>query len=104
MGVCVIACYRPLPGKQEELLHTIRDHIEILRGEGLVTAREPIVMRAVDGTVLEVFEWASQEAVDMAADNPAVLALWGRFEKVCTYERIARLPEAAQLFASFQPV
>jgi hypothetical protein len=104
MSVCVIACYRPLPGKQRELEAAVRDHIEVLRAEGLVTDRQPIVMRAADGTLVEVFEWSSQEAIEAAHDNQAVLALWKRFESVCTYERIGQLAEANELFSSFQPV
>lgn len=104
MGVCVIACYRPLPGKERELLAAVRDHVDVLRGEGLCTDRKPILMRAADGTIVEVFEWSSKDAVEAAHDNAAVLALWKRFESVCTYERLGQLSEANQLFSSFEPV
>jgi hypothetical protein len=104
MSVCVIACYRPLPGKERELRVAVQDHIDVLRTEGLVTERQPIVMRAADGTIVEVFEWSSQQAIEAAHDNVAVLALWKRFESVCTYERLGQLAEANQLFSAFEPV
>ena len=104
MSVCVIACYRPLPGKARELEAAVRDHVDVLRAEGLVTDRLPILMRAADGTLVEVFEWSSQEAAEAARDNQAVLALWKRLESVCTYERLAQLAEANELFSSFAPV
>jgi hypothetical protein len=39
-------------------------------------------MRSADGTIIEIFEWVSQEAIAGAHSNSAVLALWKRFEAV----------------------
>ncbi|WP_297535050.1 hypothetical protein, partial [Nitrobacter sp.] len=41
-----------------------------LRAEGLVTDREPIIAVAADGTVIEVFEWVSQEAISRLTRTP----------------------------------
>jgi quinol monooxygenase YgiN len=104
MGHMVIVVYRPRAGKEAQLLDVLREHVPILRAEGLATDRAPLVLRAKDGSMIEVFEWASAEAVDRAHTNPAVLAMWGRFEEACTYEKLASLPEANDLFAHFDPV
>jgi hypothetical protein len=74
-----VACYRPKPGCEEALLAEVRDHLPPLRAQGLVTERAPIVMRTQDGTVIEVFEWVSQEAIAGAHSNPVVLEVWKRF-------------------------
>ena len=73
-GVIVIVAYRPKPGKEKELLELVRNRVPILRKEGLVTDRKPTIMRASDGTIIEVSEWKSQEAIDAAHKNPNVLA------------------------------
>lgn len=104
MGHLVIACYRPKPGCEDGLLACVRDHLPILRGEGLVTDRAPIVGRAADGTLVEMFEWRSQAAVDAAHRNPAVLALWDRFNAVCEYTSLSTLAECAEMFPHFEPV
>ncbi|AUX20213.1 hypothetical protein SOCEGT47_006780 [Sorangium cellulosum] len=104
MGYLVIACYRPKPGKGAELLAAVRDHLPILRGEGLATGRASIVMRASDGTLVELFEWASKEAVDRAHSNPAVLDLWKRFSEAAEYVRLRDIQETSDLFAHFEPV
>ncbi len=104
MGSLVIACYKPRPGKEAELLALVGDHLPPLRAEGLVTDRAPIVMRAADGTLIEVFEWNSQDAIAQAHKNPAVQALWKRFEAVCSYETPANLAEFQTLFSHFEPV
>jgi hypothetical protein len=104
VGSMVVACYKPRPGCEEVLLALVRDHMPPLRAEGLVTDRAPIVMRAADGTLVEVFEWVSQEAIAGAHRNPAVLDLWKRFEAVCWYETPANLAEFKNMFAHFEPV
>jgi quinol monooxygenase YgiN len=104
MGRIVIACYRPKPGKQAALRELIRDHVATLQKEKLVTDRAPITMEAADGTIVEVFEWVSKEAIQAAHTNPAVLAMWKAYEAVCDYAPIASVPEAAQLFSEFAPL
>jgi hypothetical protein len=99
-----VACYRPMPGCEEALLAVVRDHLPPLRAQGLVTERAPIVMRTQDGTVIEVFEWVSQEAIAGAHSNPVVLEVWKRFEAVCSYEVPANIPEFQKMFAHFEPV
>jgi hypothetical protein len=104
MGFFVIAAYRPKPGKAEQLLQVVRDHLPILRGQKLVTDRPAYAMRATDGTIVEVFEWKSKEAVDQAHTNPEVLKLWKRFDECCTYGRLADLPEINEMFPHFEPI
>jgi len=36
-------------------------------------------MGARDGTIIEVSEWKSQEAIEAAHKNPNVLAMWNKF-------------------------
>jgi len=103
-GICVIVAYRPKPGKENELLELVRSRVPTLRKEGLVTDRVPAIMRSRDGTIVEVSEWKSQEAIDAAHRNPNVLAMWDKFFAVCECVPLNTLPEAADMFAGFTPV
>jgi quinol monooxygenase YgiN len=103
-GVMVIVAYRPKPGKESETLDLVRNRIPTLRKEALVTERTPIIMRARDGTIIEVSEWKSQEAIDAAHKNPNVLAMWNRFFAVCDCIPLNTLPESAEMFAGFEPI
>ena len=103
-GVCVIVAYRPKPGKEAELLEIVRSRVPTLLKEGLVTERAPVMMRAKDGTIIEVSEWKSREAIDAAHKNPNVLALWERFFAVCDCVPLKTVPEAEMMFAGFQPI
>jgi len=79
MGRFVIAAFKPKPGKQAELAAVVEKHWAILAGRGLVTERPRYAMQAEDGTILEVFEWRSPEAIEQAHTDPAVQALWQEF-------------------------
>ena len=104
MGMYAIAVYRPKKGKEKLLREVLRDHVPILRKEGLVTNRPPYLMRAADGTFVEVFEWKSAAAIEAAHQNPAVQAMWARFEEACTYESLVNLSESKEMFANFESV
>ena len=103
-GVCAVVAYRPKPGKERELLELVRNRVPTLRKEGLVTDRTPTIMRSRDGTILEVSEWKSRDAIDAAHKNPNVLAMWDKFFAVCDCVPLSTLPEAADMFAGFTPV
>ena len=90
-GVCVIVAYRPKPGKEHELLKLVRDRV-------------PTIMRARDGTIIEVSEWKSREAIDAAHKNPNVLKMWEKFFAVCDCVPLKTLAEAQEMFAGFVPV
>ncbi len=102
--IIVIVAYRPKSGKESETLDLVRSRVPTLRKEGLVTDRAPIIMRARDGTIIEVSEWKSQEAIQAAHKNPNVLAMWNRFFEVCDCTPLNTLSESAEMFAGFEPV
>ena len=104
MGRIAIPVYRPKAGHEDALLAAVRDHLKVLRAEGLATDRVPIVMRAKDGSILEVFEWRSAEAIERAHSNPEVQKLWARFETACEYVSLGTLTETNNLFAEFEPI
>ena len=103
-GVCVIVAYRPRPGKGGELLELVRGRVPTLRKEGLVSDRTATIMRARDGTIVEVSEWKSREAIDAAHKNPNVLAMWEKFVALCDCVPLNTLAEAGEMFAGFEPV
>ncbi len=100
----VIACYKPIAGKQEALESLVESHVQSLRDEGLVTDRQPIILKAKDGTITEIFEWKSKEAIELAHENPRVQQIWQQFANVCAYVPIGDLAEAAEIFPDFMPL
>ena len=104
MGRVVIACYRPKSGKKSQLHELMKDHLRMLRDENLVTDRCSIMMEAEDGTVLEVFEWKSKDAIVAAHTNPNVLTMWKEYAEVCDYIPVSTLKEAEGPFSEFAPL
>lgn len=101
MGRFVIVGYRAYAGRQAELEALIQRHHPFLRELGLVSDRPPYLMQSVDGCLVEVFEWASVQAIEAAHQHPAVLDLWQAFGEVCEFVPLARLGEAQLTFAEF---
>ena len=104
MSVMVIACYKPKPGQEAALLAEVKNHLPILRAEGLVGDGPSLAGRAKDGTIVEVFCWTSQDAIDTAHQNETVGAMWGRFAAVCEYTTIKDVDGAGELFTPLEPL
>ena len=75
-----------------------------LQREKLVTDRKAVVMLAKNGTIIEVFEWVSDEAITQAHHNPAVQVLWARFNQLCDYVAPNTLEECQHIFSGFRPL
>jgi quinol monooxygenase YgiN len=103
-GVIVIVACRPKPGKERELLELVRNRVPTLRKENLATDRAPVIMHARDGTIIELSEWRSQEAIDAAHKNPSVLAMWDKFFAICDCVPFRTLAEAEEMFPNFEPL
>jgi len=102
-GNIVIVAYKPKPGKEADLLQLTREHVPLLRAEGLATDRPVIACQAKDGTIVEVFEWVAG-GLERVHNNPAVMKLWERYAAVCDYVPLVSLAESSTQFASFAPL
>ena len=101
-GTIVIVAYKPKPNKEADLLQLTREHVPLLRAQGLATDHPVTACQAKDGTIVEVFEWAPG-GIERAHTNPVVHVLWARYAVACDVVPLATLPEAATMFASFAP-
>jgi len=104
MGRIVIACYRPKLGKESELEKLCKIHVKRLLKEVLVTDRKPILMKSFDGTIIEVFEWKSKDAIEEAHTNIEVQKMWSEYAEVCDYEIPNNIKEFSDMFSEFTPL
>jgi hypothetical protein len=100
----VIVAYKPKPGKAEALKDLVFSHVPELAKLGLVTDRKPAIMEATDGTIIEVFEWLSADAIRQAHTNPGVHKIWAAFGEACDCVPLNTLKEASDMFAGFKPL
>lgn len=103
-GCIVVAVYKPRPGKEADLAALVSGHVDRLRSVGLATERAPIAARAADGTIVEVFEWVSEDAIASAHAHPVVQAMWQQFEACCWYETPSNVPDLQRMFVSLHPL
>lgn len=97
----VIAMYRPKEGKLGELESLVKKHFGILKEYGLTTEQTPFLGRSSDGSIVEIFEWASRSAAEKAHDHPAVAKIWEAMALVCEFGRLEQMPEAKRPFPHF---
>jgi hypothetical protein len=103
-GQIVIALYKPNPGQDEALRGLIRKHLPTLREFGLATDRPSMLMRAGDGTYLEIFEWVSEEASAQAHEHPAVAKIWDGMGAIGGMPSLDALAESKRPFSHFEPI
>lgn len=104
MSRTVIAAFKPLPGKEDELIECLAIRLPLLRRLGLATDRSNITMRSADGTIIDVSEWVDDAAIAAAHETPEVIDLWKRFEACSDYRRLSSLSETQHDFATFEAV
>jgi hypothetical protein len=87
-SVTSLAHYRVKPGCEEEFLGILDSHTATLRELELVTDREVEVYlgteRGVDGPfIIEVFDWADEDAAARAHTHPRISAVWESMAPLC---------------------
>ncbi|MFE1245364.1 hypothetical protein ACFW35_14640 [Fictibacillus sp. NPDC058756] len=98
-----MALYQPHEGKEEQLNEVLKNHIKTLEAEELITSREPIRAVAADGTVIEIFEWKSEQAKDAAHESPIVMKVWNEIMEIAEIKSPSSLAEANHPFPNFAP-
>ena len=96
------AMYKPHEGKRDELLEILKEHVPTLREYGMVSERSNYMAQASDGTIIEVFEWLSDEAKNAAHEHPAVARIWERMYGVCSFAHMRHLSESDMQFPDFE--
>ena len=102
MGRIAVVCYRAKSGMHEALHALCAAHYARLYVLGFVTRRLPVFMTARDGSVVQVLEWKSQQAIDAAANHRSVLELRQQYAAVSELVPLTALPEAAEPLALMQ--
>jgi quinol monooxygenase YgiN len=99
-----MALYRPNPGKEDELNEVLKVHIPTLREEDLITSRELMTLQAEDGTIIEIAEWRSTEAIEKAHQSAKVIAIWNKIGSLAELTSLSTLAEAQHPFPNFKPL
>ncbi len=85
----------------EKLIKILEKHIPTLREYELITDAPAYVLQSEDGTIIEMYEWKNEKAIDLAHEHPAIRTVWGEMEGICTFPSLQDLPEAKKRFPNF---
>jgi hypothetical protein len=100
--VLAIAAYKPKPEQEAALMALVERHLPKLRDLGFATDRENYVVKSQDGTIIEVFEWTSMNAINAAHQHPAVSDIWEKMTLVADFLPMNMLSEFKGPFADFK--
>ena len=101
-GIVVICSYRPKPGNEQEVLELTDRHLHALRASRLITTYPHTAMQAEDGTVIEIFEWASVEAARKAETDTRIQEVWRKFAELADFVPLSSVQETTRPFAHFR--
>src|SRR5687768_1877614 len=93
--------YKAKQGQEATLVELVKIHLPKLRELGLATERHNYVAKSSDGRIIEVFEWASDNAVNAAHQHPAISDIWEKMTLIADFLPMNSLPEGSAPFASF---
>jgi quinol monooxygenase YgiN len=100
--VLAFAAYKPKAGQEKAFLELVKRHLPVLRELQLATDRSNFIARSKDGTIIEVFEWTSVNAIDAAHQHPAVADIWEKMTLIADFIAMKALPEAKKPFSGFE--
>lgn len=106
--VVVLAVYRVAEKAQPQFLRVVAEKREYFQKTGYTTARSPILLRSGSSPefLIDIFEWASEQAIERAHSDPIVLRYWAEMERLWIDGGLGlnQLPESDESFAGFEPV
>jgi len=84
MGYVVIAPYRVKKENQQEFFETVKEKRKYFLEKGFMTERTPVFLqsRQDEEIFLDIFEWTSDEHINLAHQDEGVRKLWGRMDEL----------------------
>jgi hypothetical protein len=100
--VMALATYKPKAGNEEALMKLVEKHLPTLRELGLASDKPSYLAKAKDGSIIEVFEWTTMEAIRAAHEHPAIADIWEKMTLIADFPPLNSLPEANRPFPGFE--
>ena len=104
MSRIAIIVLKPNKGCYDRLKTFLKKSISTLQQLGIATHREQIVVESEDGTLIQIFEWASESSQGSAAEHAEVRDLWMEAERLSEFLKPCEVKEFNEKFPSFKIV
>jgi hypothetical protein len=96
--------YSPRKGRKQELIEMLQHNIPVMRKLGLVTDREQILAGTKDGSIIQIFEWKSQDSQEQAMAHPVVQEMWLKAGNISEFQKPAAVAEFNEVFSMFKTI
>jgi hypothetical protein len=96
--------YSPRKGREQELIEMLQHNIPVMRKLGLVTDREQILAGTKDGSIIQIFEWKSQDSQEQAMAHPVVQEMWLKAGNISEFQKPAAVAEFNEVFSMFKTI
>ena len=83
-------------------MQLVKKHLPKLRELELATERNNFIAESKDGTIVEVFEWTSLNAITAAHQHPAISDIWEKITLIADFVPMTTLEEAQKPFPGFK--
>lgn len=103
MGLMGIVVYRPKEGSERKFLSLIKKHAPLLISLGGISDAS-FLMKSIDGSYIQVFEWKSKAAKKVAMKSEILWDLWGKIEECSTKVKLSSVPEAKEVISNFKSI
>jgi hypothetical protein len=100
----MFALYKLHDGKDADLRRVIAEHVPTLHRLELATDRPTVVIKAKNGTYIEIFEWSSHEAAGLAHHHPELAKVWEAIGEVGHLPKLDSVEEVQGMFPHFEQV
>ena len=93
--------FKPRKGKAEELIAFLKRSFVILQSLKVASEKPQILASSVDGSIMQIFEFSTDDKPESAAIYPEVRELWKEAEKLSEFLKPSSLKEFQEVFPSF---
>jgi hypothetical protein len=104
MRQIALILYSPRKDREQELVEMLQNNIPVMRKLGLITDREQILARTKDGSIIQLFEWKSEESQDQAMAHPVVQEMWLKVGNISEFQKPAAVAEFNEVFSMFETI
>ncbi|MBS1513443.1 MAG: hypothetical protein JSS63_00320 [Bacteroidetes bacterium] len=108
MGFVVLAPYKVRKENQKEFFEVLKAKRKYFLENGFMTSRVPMLLKSKhdDEILIDVFEWTSEEHIDLAHKDTGVRELWAKMDELWEKGgfKLSELKESELSFPNFIPV
>ena len=101
MAKVSIIVLKPKKDRTDELIALLKQSNTTMQKLGIASEREHIISASEDGSIIHIFEWASENSQDAAAEHSEIRDLWMEAERLCEFLKPSALKEFNEVFPSF---